>query len=102
MNLFYLRSKLCFWLLRGLLLTGVNKFPFLRILPQLLNRVTELEATLDQVRNEAQNRRKEVDYLEQQLGMRRDTEIEVHRQQRDLTDELESLQTEVANLKTKL
>jgi chromosome segregation ATPase len=68
----------------------------------LLNRVTELEATLDQVRNEAQNRRKEVDYLEQQLGMRRDTEIEVHRQQRDLTDELESLQTEVANLKTKL
>ena len=64
--------------------------------------MTELEATLDQVRNEAQNRRKEVDYLEQQLGMRRDTEIEVHRHQRDLTDELESLQTEVANMKTKL
>ncbi|CAG0920102.1 unnamed protein product [Notodromas monacha] len=69
---------------------------------QLLARVSDLEATVDQTRNEAQNRRKEVEYLEQQLGVRRDTELVSHRQHRDLKDELESLQTELAAMKTKL
>ncbi|CAG0922440.1 unnamed protein product [Notodromas monacha] len=69
---------------------------------RLLARVSDLEATVDQTRNEAQNRRKEVEYLEQQLGVRRDTELVSHRQHRDLKDELESLQTELAAMKTKL